>query len=47
MTANAFTNDRKRCLEAGMNDFISKPINIQQFLAKLLQWLPPAGAPLR
>ncbi len=46
MTANAFTDDRKRCLEAGMNDFISKPINIRQFLVKLLQWLPPAGAPL-
>jgi len=47
MTANAFTDDRKRCLEAGMNDFIAKPIHIQQFLTKLLQWLPPTGAPLR
>ncbi|KAB2965424.1 response regulator [Zoogloea sp.] len=46
MTANAFTEDRNRCLEAGMNDFISKPINIRQFFTKLLQWLTPADEPL-
>ena len=27
MTANVFESDRQRCLEAGMNEFISKPID--------------------
>ena len=39
MTANAMTGDRERCLEAGMNDHISKPID-QDLLALLLtQWI--------
>lgn len=28
MTANAFDEDRKRCLEAGMNDHVGKPIDV-------------------
>ncbi len=31
MTANAIDGDREKCLEVGMNDYISKPINIQKF----------------
>lgn len=30
MTANAFEEDRKACLEAGMNEHIGKPIDIPQ-----------------
>ncbi len=35
MTANAMYEDRKRCLDAGMNDYISKPIRISELSAAL------------
>jgi CheY-like chemotaxis protein len=40
MTANAMTGDRERCLEAGMNSFISKPISIQRLADTLLRVSP-------
>ena len=42
MTANAMEGDRERCLQAGMNDHIPKPIDPQVLLTKLLQWIPHA-----
>ena len=39
MTANAMAGDRERCLAAGMNDHIAKPIVPQDLLTKLLKWV--------
>ncbi|MDL2317623.1 response regulator [Eubacteriales bacterium OttesenSCG-928-A19] len=40
MTANVFREDIDRCLAAGMNDHIGKPINIDEVYQKLKQYLP-------
>lgn len=39
MTANAFSKDRQACLEAGMNDHISKPVVPEVMFEVLLKWL--------
>ena len=56
LTANASREDEERCRDAGMDDFVSKPIRPEALYATLLRWIghsepdfaaPPAGAPAR
>ena len=39
MTASAFAPERERCLTAGMNDFIAKPVSLENLFGTLLHWL--------
>lgn len=43
LTAHALSGDRQRCLEAGMNDYLTKPIDPARLLASLGQWITPAA----
>jgi CheY-like chemotaxis protein len=43
ITANAFTEDKARCIEAGMSDFVAKPVDPAQLHATVLKWLKKAG----
>ena len=44
MTANALQGDRDQCHEAGMNDYITKPVSARALEEALKRWLPLNGA---
>ncbi len=46
MTANAMQGDRERCLEAGMDDYITKPVRVQELMEALTR-VPARGGPDR
>jgi CheY-like chemotaxis protein len=44
VTANAFEEDRRRCLAAGMDDYLAKPFEVKDLLDVLRRWRPAQGA---
>ncbi len=45
LTAYAMKGDREKCLEVGCDDFVSKPIDVESFLALLARYVSPGSAP--
>ncbi len=39
MTANVMAGDRERCIEAGMDDYVSKPVQFVELFEILKKWL--------
>jgi CheY-like chemotaxis protein len=47
MTADAVTGARERCFEAGMNDYVSKPVKLEHLERAIARFLEPVGARVR
>ncbi len=45
LTANVLSGETERCLAAGMDDYLAKPVNLAQLRETLGRWLPRQGAP--
>ncbi|HXA50493.1 MAG TPA: PAS domain S-box protein [Candidatus Acidoferrum sp.] len=45
LTANAFASDREACMRAGMDDFLSKPVNLRDLAGVLERWSGSATGP--
>jgi CheY-like chemotaxis protein len=46
LTAGVFKDQREAALASGMNDFIAKPLDVEQLIATLLRYLPDCVLPL-
>jgi PAS domain S-box-containing protein len=44
LTADAMSGDRERCLSQGMNDYLAKPVDLEQLAETLRKWLPRSRA---
>jgi two-component system sensor histidine kinase/response regulator len=47
MTANVMAGDREKCLEAGMNDHVAKPIEPDKLFKTLVQWIAPRDSEVK
>jgi CheY-like chemotaxis protein/HPt (histidine-containing phosphotransfer) domain-containing protein len=45
VTAHSMVGDREKCLDAGMNDYVAKPVDPDKLLAVLAKWIKPALRP--
>ncbi|MFN3197347.1 MAG: response regulator [Bradymonadia bacterium] len=45
LTANGLDGERQRCFDAGMNDYLSKPVNPKRLIKRISRWLPDLVAP--
>jgi CheY-like chemotaxis protein len=43
MTANVMAGDRERCMRAGMDDYIGKPLRVNELERVLSRWIQPSG----
>jgi CheY-like chemotaxis protein len=43
MTAEAMEGARERCLAAGMDDYITKPVRLDEIIEALKKWVPERG----
>ncbi len=47
LTANAMSSDKQRCIEAGMDDYLAKPVDPNQLASVLAKWIPERPTAVR